>query len=168
MKIRHVEGYFDSQINTTELRKRITQADSRAKCLYVALSILYALTSLVIIILSFPIMNIMNQESYNTAHLVQLGLVVFCLILILFTLNQMIKKLNKLSGESFVNESSLLKRAVLLFVASFILRIVMTSLQIAEVFTPMDLGPFWAIQFELLMCVFCELIPPTNFLLQHL
>ena len=113
-------------------------------------------------------MNIMNQESYNTAHLVQLGLVVFCLILILFTLNQMIKKLNKLSGESFVNESSLLKRAVLLFVASFILRIVMTSLQIAEVFTPMDLGPFWAIQFELLMCVFCELIPPTNFLLQHL
>ena len=27
MKIRHVEGYFDSQINTTELRKRITQAD---------------------------------------------------------------------------------------------------------------------------------------------
>ena len=106
IKIKHVEGWFDPSTETEELRRRFSKADFRAKCLYIMLSIVYALAAITIIMLSFPVMTIMKQEGYNTAHMVELGVTVFVLSLILLILGRKIEKLNCLSGESFVDESS--------------------------------------------------------------
>lgn len=37
-----------------------------------------------------------------------------------------------------------------------------------EVFTPVDLQPFWAIQLECFLCIMCELSPPFYFMYKHL
>ena len=57
---------------------------------------------------------------------------------------------------------------VLLFVGSFYLRLIMTALQMAEVFTVIDLRQFWALQLEFLMCILCELVPQCYFIIQHM
>jgi len=57
---------------------------------------------------------------------------------------------------------------MLIFVASFVLKVCMTSLQMAEVFTAVDLRQFWSIQLELLICIICEILPPLFFIRQHM
>ena len=98
------------------------------------------------------------------AYLVQLGVTATFLLLILLHLYLKIRSLSKLSKEDFVQENTRLQMPVLFFVASFYLRLIMTALQMGEVFTSADLRQFWAVQLEFLMCILCELVPPCYFI----
>ena len=70
LKIRHIEDYFDVNKEVAEIRKNIEKADKRAKWLYGILTPVYFMTALTLIILSFPIMNIVDQRDYNMSYLV--------------------------------------------------------------------------------------------------
>ena len=98
-----------------------------------------------LIILSFPIMNIVGQMDYNMSYLVQLGATASILVLIVGHLYFKIRSLSKLSKEDFVKENKRLQFPVLIFAGSFYLRMIMTALQMAEVFTSVDLRQFWAV-----------------------
>ena len=102
LKIRHIEDYFDERIEVAEIRNNIRKADRRAKWLYIILSSIYAVTVIALIILSFPIMNVIDQTDYNMSYLIQLGVTATLLLLILFHLYGKIRTLSKLSKEDFV------------------------------------------------------------------
>lgn len=51
---------------------------------------------------------------------------------------------------------------------SFSIRILLTALQMAEVFTMAQLRQFWALQLEFLLCIICEILPSYNLIYQHL
>lgn len=70
--------------------------------------------------------------------------------------------INELSGQRFVDENVSIRRTVFFFVLSYSPRIMITSLQMAEVFTITDLRQFWALQLEFLLCLICELTPSYN------
>lgn len=93
---------------------------------------------------------------------------VVLLVVILWHLNNKIQRLNELSGQSFVEESSTLRQSVLNFVITFSVRILFTVLQMADVFSVVDLRQFWSIQFEFLLCLICEVLPPFLLIYGHL
>ena len=92
------------------------------------ISSLYLATFVTLVILSFPIMNLVDQEDYNLSYLVQLGITATILLLILFHLNRKISRLSTLSQDDFVMETRRLQLPVLFFAGSFYLRLVMTAL----------------------------------------
>ena len=100
--------------------------------------------------------------------MIQLGVTATFLLFILGHLYRKIRSLSRLSQEDFVQENTRLQMPVLLFVGSFYLRLIMTALQMAEVFTVIDLRQFWALQLEFLMCILCELVPQCYFIIQHM
>ena len=128
LKIRHIEDYFNERIEVAEIRNNIRKADRRAKWLYIILSSIYGVTVITLIILSFPIMNVIDQTDYNMSYLIQLGVTATLLLLILLHLFSKIRTLSKLSKEDFVQENNRLQMPVLIFAGTFYLRLVMTAL----------------------------------------
>ena len=78
-----------------------------------------------------------------------------------------ISKLNELSNDVLRDESRDLRYWVLIQVATYIIKIVLTLLQLTGVFTNADLRQFWAVQLEVLICFITEIVPPFYFLRMH-
>ena len=60
VKIRHIEDYFNENIAVEDIRKNIEKADTRAKYLYVVLTLIYVITAVSLVVLSFPILKIIK------------------------------------------------------------------------------------------------------------
>ena len=65
------------------------------------------------------------------------------------------------------DESRELRYWVLIQVATYVIKIVLTMLQLTNVFTNADLRQFWAVQLEVLICIITEVVPPFYFLRMH-
>ena len=105
IKISTLGDYFKPGIQASVIRDNIKRADTCAKWFYVAATASYCTVSTLMVILSFPIMNIIDQTGYNIAYLVQIGIMVIYLSIVLGILNYYITKLSSLSECSFVEES---------------------------------------------------------------
>ena len=68
IKISRLEDYFKPNFSAAKISKNIKKADTYAKWFYVAATATFLITAICLILLSFPIMNILDQESYNVAY----------------------------------------------------------------------------------------------------
>ncbi len=60
IKIRSIIDYCDHEISTNAIRQKMMHADKLARRLYIVVSVVFALTSITVIVLSFPVMSIMS------------------------------------------------------------------------------------------------------------
>lgn len=70
------------------------QADKRAKRLYIVVSMLFGVTAIAVIVLSFPVMSIISQQGYNIVNLTQMIVTMLGISVILWWLDTMISDLN--------------------------------------------------------------------------
>lgn len=161
-KISLYKDFFDPQSEAVAIRLGFAKADKRVKWVNIALTAFYVLTATILIIFSFPVSSFIDMQIYTIVFLAQIGATGVVLVSLLFYIKSNINLINEISGQEFVDENICIRRTVIVFCVSFSLRIVMTSLQMAEVFTSVDLHQFWALQLEFLLCVICEMIPSFN------
>jgi len=94
IKIRHIGDYLDQANDSQEIRSKMMQADKRAKRLYIVVSVLFGITAIAVIVLSFPVMSIISQQGYNIVNLTQMIVTLLGISLILWWLDTMIADLN--------------------------------------------------------------------------
>ena len=58
-------------------------------------------------------------------------------------------------------------RWVLILVTFYVIKIVLNALQVAEVFTTVQLRQFWAVELEIVLSMTSEMLPPFYFLFLH-
>ena len=68
----------------------------------------------------------------------------------------------------FAQEKSIVRSTVILFAMSYILRIILTILQIIKVIDLQVLGEFWDVQLESCLSVFCDFPPLYYLVYQHI
>jgi len=134
IKISSIQCYFSESYikDPKRIAEKMNKAEARATRLNVLVTLTYLVSVAVVLTLSFPVMDVISQESYNAIHLSEVGITAGLLLMTLILLYPKIKKLIKVTGHGFERETKMLRRSVLFLEGSFFLRIVMTSLQMAN------------------------------------
>lgn len=102
IKIRSVKHYFDPKLEKDQLLKKLDAADSCAKSLYIVLTAVYLVSAGLLITLSWPIMKIIETETYSIINMTQISLTLSCMVMLLVYLQRKIEFLNEMSGHTFV------------------------------------------------------------------
>ena len=103
-----------------------------------------------------------DDMAYYYIHMVQLMMATAAL---LGGLIYMTREVNEIAiyAAQFAQEKSIVRRTVILFTISYLLRIILTILQIINVIDLQVLGEFWDVQLEILLTIFCD-FPPLYYL----
>ena len=126
LRLRQLGALNDCNGRPSEaLKDSIIKTQKGIKWLYVCTCIFYAVFAVLMIALSFPVSKALNDMWYYYLHVVQLCLVTISLVTGLYF---MIRRVNGTKDweTQFASEKTIVKMTVILFAASYFLRIFFT------------------------------------------